>query len=118
MCPIVTPKKQSMIRPAELFGPVLAGRGVASHLRDRIEDALAQEQLVVVDLEGVEAMSPSFADELFAKLPPGAVEQGRVRFEHLTPALEPLARYVIAHRSGKGLGSNGLPGSSRTRGVK
>ena len=53
---------------------------------------------IVVDFEGVEAMSPSFADELFAKLSSDTIDSGRVRFERLDENLLILAQYVIAGR--------------------
>lgn len=90
--------EKTMIRPADELGPVLAGRSLAEALRNRIEE-LASREHVVVDFEGVEAVSPSFADEIFAKLPPELVESGRVRFEHIDAALENLIEFVTATRA-------------------
>lgn len=86
-----------MIRPADELGPVLAGRGLAAGLRERVEGALNAGDSVVLDFEGVESMSPSFADELFAKL---SVRPGdeRLKFENLDDDLQALARFVIEGR--------------------
>ena len=72
-----------MIRPAEELGSVLSGRFEAEELRARIEAELAAGVEVVVSFEGVVAISPSFADELFAKVPEDAIEEGRVHFVDL-----------------------------------
>jgi len=53
-----------------------------------------------VDLEGVEAISPSFADELFGKLPADAIE--RISLQGASPFLSDVARMV---RSGRSAGS-------------
>lgn len=92
--------RTNVIRPADQLGPVLTGRSVAEHLRRQIEAALEVEDAVIVDLDGVEAISPSFADELFAKLPGDALQSGRVRFEHLDDDTAALVRFVVAGRSG------------------
>ena len=42
--------------------------------------------------EGVVAISPSFADELFAKVPEDAVEDGRVRFVDLDDGVRRTGR--------------------------
>jgi hypothetical protein len=86
-----------MIRPADELGPVLAGRGLAAALRARVEASLKSEGSVVIDFAGVESMSPSFADELFAKLP--APHEERVKFEHLSDDLQSLVQFVIEGRS-------------------
>lgn len=87
-----------MIRAAEELGQVLSGRFQAEELRQRIETAVAAGGSVVIDFEGVEAMSPSFADELFAKMPPELLDSGRVRFERLDEDLTTLARFVVEGR--------------------
>jgi hypothetical protein len=87
-----------MIRAADELGPVLSGRFQAEELRARIEEAAGAGVGIVVDFAGVEAMSPSFADELFAKLPADLVESGQVRFEHLDEDLTSLARFVVEGR--------------------
>jgi hypothetical protein len=86
----------TMIRPAEDFGPVLTGRSAAAGLRQRIEVEAMEGDGVVIDFEGVEAVSPSFADELFAKLPTEFSD--RVRFENVGSDLAALMRFVISGR--------------------
>lgn len=88
-----------VIRPAEELGPVLSSRFEAEELRERIEAELATGAEVVVSFEGVVAISPSFADELFAKVPEDAVEDGRVRFVDLDDDFLAIARFV---REGRG----------------
>jgi anti-anti-sigma regulatory factor len=80
-------------------GAVLAGRSHAQTLREEIEDA-ARADDVVVDFSRVLTMSPSFADELFAKLDSDLVETGRVDFQHLSPAVRAIADFVISGRRG------------------
>lgn len=89
---------ETMVRPADQLGSVLTGRTVAARLREDVERELAAEGTVTIDLEGVEAISPSFADELFAKLPRDAVLDGRVKFEHLDESDSALAKFVMAGR--------------------
>ncbi len=88
-----------VIRPAEELGPVLSSRFEAEELRERIETELAAGAEVVVSFDGVVAISPAFADELFAKVPEDAVEDGRVRFVDLGEDLLAIARFV---REGRG----------------
>jgi hypothetical protein len=87
-----------MIRPADDLGPVLTSRSLAEALRQRVEAAAVREE-VVIDFAGVEAVSPSFADEIFAKLPRELVESGRVRFENMDEDLQSLAEFVVASRA-------------------
>lgn len=87
------------IRLSDEFGAVLVGRGAAKRLRLRIEEAArVNGEGVMLDFEGVLTVSPSFADELFAKLNPTLREAGRVQLQHMSPALESIARFVVAGR--------------------
>lgn len=52
---------------------------------------------MVIDLDGVDAMSPSFADEVLAKLAV-AISDGRLEFENVSPSIRSLARFVTAGR--------------------
>jgi len=88
----------TVIRPADEFGAVLTGRYLASELRERVEELLQHGSTVTIDFSGVEAMSPSFADELFAKAPRDAIDSGRLRFENLADDLRALARFVAEGR--------------------
>lgn len=96
---MTTTRGATVIKPADEFGAVLSSRFAAEELRARIERELAEGTDVVVSLEGVIAVSPSFADELFAKVPQDAVETGRVRFVNLSEDLRAIARFV---REGRG----------------
>ena len=78
-------------------GAVLTGRSAAAVLRRRVEAAAGDGQ-VVLDFEGVAAVSPSFADELFAKLDPSLVDAGIVTFENLGPGVRHIADYVVKAR--------------------
>lgn len=53
-----------------------------------------------VNALGGEAISPSFADELFAKIDQALVDGGAIKFENLSARLEPLVGFV---RTGRGL---------------
>lgn len=88
------------IRPADEIGSVLAGRGEATVLRARIEQLAREDPPVTVDFSGVITASPSFADELFAKLDPGLIEGGEVVFEHVPPSVASIARYLRSVRAG------------------
>jgi anti-anti-sigma regulatory factor len=87
-----------VLRLADEVGTVLTGRFDAARARERLEQAAAAGE-AVIDLRGVEAISPSFADEFFAKLPTGLLESHAVRFEHMTPEIEAIVRAVTAARA-------------------
>jgi hypothetical protein len=89
----------TMIKPAAELGSVLTSRSIAEELRLRLVEIAGRGERVVVDFDGVEAMSPSFADEIFAKLPAELVESGAVRFENLDEDLLTLMRFVLAGRA-------------------
>ena len=86
------------IRPADELGPVLAGRAQATVLRRRVEQFVRSGEPVVIDFDGVLTASPSFADELFAKLDSALVEDGQVVFENVPGSVSSIARYVRAGR--------------------
>ncbi len=87
------------IRLADEFGGILLGRSNAEQIRGRIEDAARDtDEPVIVDFEGIVTVSPSFADELFAKLDPTLRQSSRVEVRGMSPALESIARYVVAGR--------------------
>lgn len=87
-----------MIRLADEFGPALTGRTVGIQLRERIERAAERGETIVVDFDGVEALSPSFADEIFARVPVELIDSGRVRFENLAGDLLEVARFFTSGR--------------------
>jgi anti-anti-sigma regulatory factor len=84
------------LRPADTFGNVLVSRARASALRETIDAALQRGEDVVVDFEGVTALSPSFVDELFAKAGGGSPDH--LVFVNVPPSIEPLIRFVRSSR--------------------
>ena len=61
-------------------GEILGLRETGSRLRKLIETAVKQEEPVLIDFDGVESVSSSFADELFAKI---YIEIGQDKFVNL-----------------------------------
>ncbi len=93
----LAPPNQMTIRLAEEFGPVLVGRATGGQIRSRIEQAAqCGGDPIVLDFEAILTVSPSFADELFAKLDP-AVRQ-RLEVRSMEPGLESITRFVVAGR--------------------
>ncbi len=86
-----------VVRLAEV-GPFLGGRPLARALREHVESA-ARRSGVVVDLTGVQAMSPSFADELFAKIEPALWHTHRVELVHADLHLQPMVEQMVARRT-------------------
>lgn len=78
-------------------GPVLTGRASAASIVERVLEQLARGESVELDFAGVQAVSPSFADELFGKLVT-RVNIDRVRFINLSPHLASVARMAEQHR--------------------
>jgi hypothetical protein len=94
--------EMTMIRPADSLGPALTSRFLGADLREQIEAILSKDGSVVIDFDGVRAISPSFADEVFAKLPQDAIASGQIRFENLTDDLRVIAQYVTRARHAAG----------------
>ena len=84
------------VRLAEEHGSVLAGRDLAKAIRRDVVGRVEQGEDVVVDLAGVVAISPSFADELFGKLPAAVGES--VQFENVSEHLAAVAKMARAGR--------------------
>lgn len=83
---------------ADTHGPVLTGRATAARIADAVKEQVARGADVVLDFEGVQAVSPSFADELFGKLRVG--ESGRhVHFVNLSEHLGAVSRMAQQRRS-------------------
>lgn len=57
-----------LMKIADEHGSVLTGRSLAAEIAAELALRVADRGTVTVDFHGVEAMSPSFADELFGKL--------------------------------------------------
>ena len=81
-------------------GAVLAGRAQAQALREEIEAATRDGNDVVVDFARVLSMSPSFADELFAKVDPELLGSGQVEFQHVSASIRAIADFVVRSRRG------------------
>lgn len=93
--PTITPMN---IKPSDELGHVLTNRARGAVMRAAVMSAVEAGDDVVLDFTGVLTMSPSFADELFAKIPRELVDTGRVRFENIPATLTPLLRFVVNGR--------------------
>jgi hypothetical protein len=85
------------VKLAEEQGSVLTGRASAAQLVERVVAEVAAGEIVVLDFDGVQAVSPSFADELFGKLAT-RLQGDRVRFANLSDHLESVARMAEQQR--------------------
>jgi len=94
MQPLLVP---ATLHPAEDFGGVLASRPLAAQLREQVEQR-ARHEPVAISFAGVETVSPSFADELFAKLDQELVSSGRVTFIDVDDDIEAIIRTVSRRR--------------------
>jgi anti-anti-sigma regulatory factor len=86
-----------IVKIAEQHGTVLAGRGLATAIREEVEHLIADGTEVILDFEGVEAVSPSFADEVFGKLV-AAVGEEAITFTGMTPQLKKVATMAKSGR--------------------
>jgi len=84
------------MRPADELGPILVSRSRAADLRQKLEAELEVDGAATIDFTGAVTMSPSFADELIAKLPQDAREH--VELVNLSEDLRALVDYVTAGR--------------------
>lgn len=85
------------VRLAETKGANLSGRMRAINLREALETELDRDGVVILDFEGVEGMSPSFADELFVRFV-DKVGEDRVKFENMSEQLVGIAAVVQRRR--------------------
>lgn len=81
------------------LGPDLSGRGLGGDLRRYALELTSDE--ITFDFKGIEAMSPSFADEAFGKL---AVESNRPRIKivNATPDIVATIRFAVRNRADAG----------------
>lgn len=93
----------SKMRLADDYGQVLSGRDLAEAIKDDLVRRVQNGGSVVVDFDEVLAVSPSFADEFFAKLPDSVAE--RVKFTHVSEHLQAVASMARAGRSENANGS-------------
>src|SRR4051812_11335427 len=80
------------------FGPNISGRERGQAIREQIRPGIEE---VVFDCQGIETMSPSFADELFGKL---AVQEGRPRHlkaANAEPEVMSVIRFAVRERTGE-----------------
>lgn len=89
---------------AEEHGDVLGGRDLAGEIREEVVRRVEAGEEVVIDLDGVLTVSPSFADELFGKLP--ASVGSRVQFENVSEHLQSVAEMARAGRPDNGSGES------------
>jgi hypothetical protein len=89
--------EMQMLRPTDEHGPALAGRPTAALLRQQIERSVKSGHPVVVDFDGA-LMSPSFIDELFAKMSVEVRESGLVEFQGLSEQTQIFVRFAVDGR--------------------
>ena len=92
------------MRLADLHGAVLGSRILGEQVRAEVVRQAESGATVVVDLEGVQAVSPSFADEIFGKLPSEVGD--RVEFVNVGDALSAMADIARAGRAEDGNGAS------------
>src|SRR4029077_2366790 len=97
---LMTTFAHSSMRLADEHGKVLGGRDLAKGIRHEVVRRVEAGEEVVIDLDGVIAVSPSFADELFGKMP--ASVASHVRFENVSDHLEDVASMARSGRPGNG----------------
>lgn len=85
------------MRLADEYGPVLSGRLLGEAIRRDVTQLVGSGEKVVLDLDGVEAVSPSFADEIFGKLPSEVGES--VEFINVGDGLQSMANIARAGRA-------------------
>jgi hypothetical protein len=84
------------MRLADEFGQVLSGRDLAESIKDDLARRIRNGEFVLVDFDEVLAVSPSFADEFFAKLPDSTA--GSVEFKNISEHLQAVASMARAGR--------------------
>jgi len=89
-------------------------RDQGAALRARVLEALEISACIVLDLSRVEALSPSFADELFGGLETALASGFHERIRISCPSAEwkRLISSALAHRRGEP-GNHGIGGSAR-----
>lgn len=84
--------------PSEAFGSFLSGRDQGASMRAQIENLRFAADVVCVDLDGVEMMTPSFADEAFGRIA-GALQDESVELRNVPSAIEALVSGVVTRRA-------------------
>lgn len=86
------------MRLVDSHGSVLTGRPLAGEIAGELARHVADHGHVVVDFAGIEAMSPSFADELFGKLW-SSVGDDDVALENVDEHIASVARMMKRNRA-------------------
>ena len=86
------------MRLADKHGEVLGGRVLGEEIRIEIVRRVSAGEKVLVDLDGVNAISPSFADEVFGKLL-AEVDPDKVEFVNVSDQILAVANMARAGRS-------------------
>jgi hypothetical protein len=90
------------MRLADKHGEVLGGRVLGEEIRAAVVRQVKSGENVVLDLDGVQAVSPSFADEIFGKLP--LEVDDHVTFANVSRQIQAVADMARAGRAGSGSG--------------
>lgn len=77
------------------WGPDLSGRTLGASIREEVID-LSPE--VLFDCEGIESMSPSFADEVFGKLA-SSPKRPHISVVNAEPAVLSAIRFAVSERT-------------------
>ncbi len=85
--------KESQVKLLEREGPVLSGRMQAKSLISELTADITSGKHVTLDFEGILALSPSFADELFVRFARD-VSTEQVSFTNLSDELQRIAAAV------------------------
>lgn len=85
----------------EEHGEVLGGRVLGQEIRAKVVRLVEAGEVVTLDLDGVLAVSPSFADEVFGKLP-AEVGDDAITFSNVSAQIQEVADMARAGRSGNG----------------
>jgi hypothetical protein len=90
-------KSDATLHIVELLGPVLTGRPMAAGVVQVVEAAISRGDVLTLDFAGVQAVSPSFADELFGKTA-ARDHAGVIRFVNLSDHLQSVAQMARRQR--------------------
>lgn len=87
------------LKLSDELGSVLVGRIIGAQLRARVEVTARGGERVVLDFSDVVVVSPSFADEIFARMDQSLIESGAVTFENLDEDLLEVASFLRRARA-------------------
>ena len=87
------------------YGNFLSTRFLGKRLRDLIQSKAVKNEVVIINMEGVEGMTNSFADECFAKLAEGMgleTFKERIKFKGLASLPKRIIIHAIMNRCYRG----------------